>query len=230
MRITYISHSCFTLENDHGVVLLFDYPSGRMLEPGAKEIVKEVVKDSRLYVFISHSHGDHFNPDVKKLAENAKSVEYIVSDDVSLRDVDVIGPGEELSLKHMDVETFASNDAGLAFIIRLGDMRIYYGGDLARWDWDDFDEDTRWYMVEVFEKMIDHLSKSQVDVAFSNVDQRLGSWAGPLEFLEVVEPEYFIPMHTFGNVEWIDDLVKRTDYPAERIFRYKKPGDLIVIE
>ncbi len=223
MRITYISHSCFVLEND--VVLLFDYPSGAMLTSGAQKIVEDAVLDSKLYVFISHSHGDHYNPDVTKMAEEAQSVEYIVSDDVPLSIGHSLGPDEKLSLDVMDITTYESNDAGLAFLIELGGKRIYYGGDLAKWDWDDFDVDTRRYMVKVFEDMTARLSKLNIDVAFSNMDKRLESWAGPLDFLEVVKPKFFVPMHTFGHPEWIDDLVEKTEYPTERIFRYKKPGD-----
>ena len=224
MRITYISHSCFTLEYED-VILLFDYPSDRMLEYGAREVVKNKVDKSILYVFISHSHGDHYNPKIKKMTDLAKDVEFIVSRDVPLIKARIMDPGDNLELEHLSVEAFQSNDLGLAFVIKLKDKLIYYGGDLAKWDWDDFDSKTRDHMVQVFHKMIRHLSDLKVDVAFSNTDQRLESWAGPLEFLQAVDPEFFVPMHTFGNVEWIDDLLETTPFPSERIFKYKKPGD-----
>ncbi len=229
MRITYISHSSFAVKFGEDV-LLFDYPSQGSLVPGGEIAAKAAVRNSNLYVFVSHSHGDHYGRRVLDISKEAKRTEFIVSEDVPLKDAIHLTSGQRLYVDSLDIETFASNDAGVAYLIRTGSTDIYYGGDLAKWDWDDFDEATRRYMVDVFEKMIRHLSKLDVDIAFSNMDQRLESWGGPLEFLEVVCPEYFVPIHTFGHHEWIDDLVKRTDYPAGRIFRYERPGDFVELE
>lgn len=193
-------------------------------------MAREAVRGSNLYVFVSHSHGDHYGRGVFDISKEAKSTTFIVSEDVPLKNAHRLAGGHRLHLDSLDIETFASNDAGVAYLIRTGSSLIYYGGDLAKWDWDDFDEATRRYMVDVFEKMIRHLSKLDVDIAFSNTDQRLESWGGPLEFLEVVKPSYFVPMHTFGHHEWIDDLVEKTDHPEERIFRYVRPGDFVELK
>lgn len=229
MRITYISHNSFTLKlGDH--VLLFDYPSQGSLLPGGEKAARDAVRGSDLYVFVSHSHGDHYGSGVLDISKEAERAEFMVSEDVPLKNSHRLAGGRRLSVGPLGIETFASNDAGVAYLIRVKGYLIYYGGDLARWDWDDFDERTRRYMVDVFEKMIRHLSKLDVDVAFSNMDQRLESWGGPLEFLEVVKPSYFVPMHTFGHHEWIDDLVEKTDHPRERIFRYERPGDHVELD
>lgn len=226
MRITYISHSSFALRSGDRV-LLFDYPSRGSLLPGAEKAARDAVRGSDLYVFISHSHGDHYGRDVLNISKEAERAEFIVSEDVPLENSHRLAGGRRLNVDQLDIETFASNDAGVAYLIRVGDRLIYYGGDLAKWDWDEFDQGTRRYMVDVFGKMIRHLSELDVDVAFSNTDQRLQSWAGALEFLDVVKPSYFVPMHTFGHHEWIDDLVERTDHPRDRIFRYDRPGDFV---
>lgn len=228
MRITYISHSCFTVEIADKIIL-FDYPSPTYLEKGANSVLIDIIEDSKLIVFFSHGHGDHFDPNIQKITEKASSVEYILSDDMDQCWGTKLEPKDKFNLEGIEVRTFASNDAGLAYLIDVEGKSIYYGGDLAKWDWDDFDGKTRAYMVRVFEDMLDYLSQIDLDVAFSNVDQRLSSWGGPLDFLKKVKPRQFVPMHTFGNKKWIDDLIRETEFPAERIFRYSEPGDHVDI-
>ena len=51
MNLKYIYHSGFLLELDTAY-MLFDYYKGD---------IPRLDKDKKLYVFISHGHGDHFN-------------------------------------------------------------------------------------------------------------------------------------------------------------------------
>lgn len=59
MKITYIAHSGFLAELEH-TILLFDYYQGEL---------PELPDEKMLYVFASHRHPDHFNPEVFRLAE-----------------------------------------------------------------------------------------------------------------------------------------------------------------
>ena len=52
MKVTFIQHSCYFVELS-SCCLLFDYYEGSVPET-----------DKPLYVFASHSHGDHFSPAV----------------------------------------------------------------------------------------------------------------------------------------------------------------------
>ena len=71
MKVTFITHSSYFVELDH-CCLLFDYYQGD---------VPQV--DKPLYVFASHSHGDHFSPAIFQLAQEEKKVHYLLSDDIS---------------------------------------------------------------------------------------------------------------------------------------------------
>lgn len=72
MKVTYINHSGFLLEWER-CYWLFDYYRGQLPEMDpAKE----------LFVFSSHSHGDHFNPQVFALAQIYPRVTYVFSNEI----------------------------------------------------------------------------------------------------------------------------------------------------
>ena len=65
MKITYIGHSGFSVELESHI-LLFDYYEGTM---------PEFDPAKKLLVFASHSHPDHFNREILKLADVYPNVE-----------------------------------------------------------------------------------------------------------------------------------------------------------
>ena len=56
MRVTYLGHSGFLLEMEDAL-LLFDYYQGSL---------PEMDPEKTLFVFVSHVHYDHYNPDILK--------------------------------------------------------------------------------------------------------------------------------------------------------------------
>ena len=63
MKITYINHSCFSVELDN-CILLFDYFDGS---------IPKFDNNKKIYVFSSHSHHDHYNKsifDLRKILLN----------------------------------------------------------------------------------------------------------------------------------------------------------------
>lgn len=78
MKVTYINHSSFLIELDD-IVLLFDYFKGT---------IPDIPKTKKLFVFSSHSHNDHFNPDIFTLSALYPNVTYILSKDVETKLVD----------------------------------------------------------------------------------------------------------------------------------------------
>lgn len=228
VKIQYLYHSCFSLHFEN-VVLLFDYPGREVKEPTEKKLESKL-KGKKLFVFVSHAHGDHFSPEVTKFSNDAEETYFLLSDDVPAsrfgkEEVIEVAPNESYRIEDMKIKTFKSNDAGVAFLILLKNATIYYGGDLAKWDWPEWSEKKRKEHVEVFNDVVDSLKKEDIDIAFSNMDERLPSWSGPVEFIERVKPTYFVPMHTFGSEEWIDDLVNKGWEAETKIFHYSKQGD-----
>ena len=70
MKVTFIQHSCYFVELS-SCCLLFDYYEGSVPET-----------DKPLYVFASHSHGDHFSPAVFSFPRQGKETFYLLSDDI----------------------------------------------------------------------------------------------------------------------------------------------------
>ncbi len=234
--ITYIYHSCFSLKLGEKV-LLFDYP-GRGVKRGSKEKLRSQIEGSELYVFVSHAHGDHFSPEVGEFSSEAEKTRFIISDDVRSARLSSgnsdklvqVNPDRSYQVNDLHIKTFKSNDAGVAFLIKHEGITIYYGGDLGKWNWPEWSREKRKEHVNVFEEVTDILKKEDVDVAFSNMDERLSSWAGPVDFIEKVKPTYFVPMHTFGSEEWIGDLVEKGwDAPTE-VFDYREQGEQVTWE
>ncbi len=226
IKVTYVYHSCFVLEVDNNT-LLFDPPGKGFLPKGAWNKIEKTVEGKELYVFISHGHADHYTPLIFEL--EPKKAYYVLSEDVISKDKGMnLSDGEDVKIGSVRVRTLKSNDEGLAYLIHLKGNTIYFGGDLAKWDWPEWCERKRRKHVEVFERTLEYLKKLKVDMAFSNMDKRLKSWAGPVDFINAVKPRFFVPIHTFGNEEWIDDLIK-ADIPKETsVFNYRKPWDSVV--
>ncbi|MEF8835389.1 MAG: MBL fold metallo-hydrolase [Candidatus Thermoplasmatota archaeon] len=233
--ITYWYHSCFTLEIG-GKVMLFDYPK-RGMDSSIDDKIKERIDDSELYVFISHAHGDHFSPEVTNFTEDAERTHFMISSDVPVRGISnevelsksetltSMEPDKVYQVADLKVRTWKSNDAGIALLIHQNNKKIYYAGDLAKWNWPEWDEQKVKEHVRIFDDVVRELQEEDIEIAFSNMDERLPSWAGPIDFMEKVEPSYFIPMHTFGNESWLNDLIDSEIDAQSEIFHYEKPGD-----
>ena len=82
MTITYYTHSGFSVASGN-VLLVFDYWTGEKGElPQDKRIAPETLaRFSKIYVFISHEHPDHFDPAVYEWRHLA-DVTYIVAWDM----------------------------------------------------------------------------------------------------------------------------------------------------
>ena len=237
VKITYCYHSCFLLEIG-GKTFLFDY-AGRGISKKLKENIKSRIKSKELYIFFSHSHGDHFSSEVTEFLHLPEESYCIISNDISpasLRRseneknqafITQVEPDRKYEVDDLKVRSFLSNDEGVAYLIDVDGKKIYFGGDLAKWNWPEWDQKKVKEHVDIFEDALTRLEKENIHVGFSNMDERLPSWAGPVEFIERVKPKYFVPIHTFGNEEWIDDLLKKKPEGTKKIFNYEKPGDQI---
>ena len=79
MQIIFIHHSCFLVELDDKV-LIFDYFDGNKVE-GMHFTGKlpSYEPDTKIYMFASHSHKDHYDMDILRLAGKYSNIHYIFS-------------------------------------------------------------------------------------------------------------------------------------------------------
>ena len=172
MNVTYIHHSCFLAETAR-FYYLFDYESGA-LPP--MDVQKPVL------VLSSHSHGDHYNPEVFSLLAGCgmQQVRAVLSDDIDVpkhANTLSVSPGKEYCLgPQQTLTTFRSTDLGVAFLIEDNGALIYHAGDLNDWVWDEETEDYNRQMTLDYRKQIDLLSSKlasrEVDAAFVVLDPR----------------------------------------------------------
>jgi len=154
--VTYIWHDCFVVSTV-SAVLVFDYwldaDGNANVMPGFLETIG---RDKPLYVFVSHGHKDHFNPDIFAWAGGGRDIHYIVSRDVMKRIRHVVSgtsvysgpkvspsqvtrllPGEEFVDDRIRAAAFPSTDIGNSYMVECAGLRIFHAGDLNAWIWKD---------------------------------------------------------------------------------------------
>ena len=207
MKIDYLGHSGFLVETD-SALLLFDDSRGDLSPLDRKP------GDKPLFVFVSHAHGDHFNPKIFALAEGTRPVKYILSFD--LRGNGAVREGADILFADADaaydidglgtVQTLLSTDEGVAFLIITQKETVFHAGDLNWWDWPG--EDPEWLAEQetVFQREIGKLAGQRIDAAFVVLDDRLEeNYAKGLSwFLSVCRPSYVLPMHFWEDRSVID--------------------------
>ena len=113
MKVTYIHHSGFLVETNR-YYFIFDYETGQL---------PSLNTDKPIFVFSSHSHQDHYNPEIFSILQKQgmKHVRAILSDDIELpTNVDIlqVSSNEFYELdNHLNLTTFKSTDLGVAFLI-----------------------------------------------------------------------------------------------------------------
>ena len=224
MKVTFILHSSYLVELDH-CCLLFDYYQGE-LPPIEKP----------LYVFASHSHGDHFSPDIFQLAQPGKEVHYLLSDDISPRQVPpdlkdqvtFVSPRYFYKVGDLQAATLRSTDMGVAFLIQCEGKRIYHAGDLNCWVWDTAPRYQNDQMKALYQSELELLKGKDIDVAFVPLDPRQDTDfdLGMKYFFQAGGAEHVFPMHMWGDYSVVP-LFKSTptyrDY-APHVMDVSQPG------
>ena len=202
MKITYIDHSCFLIELEY-TALLFDYYQGE---------IPDIARDKKLFVFASHRHPDHFNPEIFRLAKERENVFYILSYDIwksrvpeEQRDQTVhLKPNTDWEAQGVSVHTLRSTDEGVAFVVKAEGRTFYHAGDLNDWRWEGEPDDWNRRMEENFRRFLEPLRGIKLDAAFVPLDPRQenGYALGMDYFLSLTGEDSrrkIYPMHCWDN-------------------------------
>ena len=230
MRVTYIGHSGFSVELESHI-LLFDYYEGTM---------PEFDPAKKLLVFASHSHPDHFNREILKLADVYPDVEYVFPKDIRIvkkeqrESEHFMRKRDEITVGDTKVKSLRSTDEGVAFLVRCEDRIIYHAGDLNWWHWEGEPDEKNTEMRRAYQAEINRLMDEKIDIAFVPVDPRLGEqycW-GIDCFMKRTETKVVFPMHFWGNYSIFNRLALEKcvkDY-EDRIVRIEKPGQVFLLD
>lgn len=236
INVTYLDNSGFILSTPTAV-LVFDY-----YKDPAHSLEKELKKNEAKPVifFVSHSHFDHFNPEIFNLAQNHER-QYVISNEVKLQrsrhdDAPIawVSAGDHLSnlAGQVDVRAFGSTDAGVSFLVTLPDGKtIFHAGDLNYWHWQD--ESTTEEVKKAYNDFVREMQRimqsiKSIDICFFPVDPRMGSdfAHGAQLFMENISVKYFFPMH------FRQDFKEACDFPQyttdqTKAFCLHTPGESV---
>ena len=227
MKITYIHHSCFVVEIEE-CIFVFDYYKGEL---------PKFDPSKRIFFFVSHSHGDHFDPKIYDYAEYNPYVTYIVADEVrkyfnlAMR----IGTGGQNTIfvddhtmmyvnvdsrgissnpcgkNEVKIETLKSSDEGVAFIVEYMGKSIYFAGDLHWWTWYGVPMEEEIYYEKAYKDELIKIKDRHFDVAFVVLDPRQEEryWWGMHEFMITANPDIVFPMHFWKDYKLIKKFKQR---------------------
>jgi len=220
-RIYYIYHSGFAVETTNHL-LIFDYykdPSS-IVATLINNVLSNINKPKMILVFSSHSHNDHFNPEILKWKNSNSDIKYFLNTDINIEENNPncyhISEDDEITEGDIYVKAYGSTDIGISFLVKVDGVTIFHAGDLNWWHWkEDSKEEQTLAEISfkaIIEKMKEH--KNEIDIAFFPVDPRLEEFyfIGGKHFAEVLKPKQLVPMHfadSFYITEAFNELMDK---------------------
>lgn len=223
MYIQHISHSGF-LVCDQKYVLLFDC---------IDKVDFQSVQDKDILFFSSHHHRDHYSRTVAQTLSSYNTT-YILSDDIEDPGTDPertcsTGPYKEFTLGPIRVRTFSSTDRGISFYVEMLGNRYFHSGDLNWWHWKRMSPAELAAEERDFKKELEKIAPLPIDYAFVPVDPRLEEFGllAANYFCQTLHPKYLIPMHSFGDYGYYDNLESRLSLGSTKLIPCQEAGQKI---
>lgn len=209
-KIYYIYHSGFAIETKNHF-LVFDYykepniSKENLLLPSL--LAAENIKGKKkVFVFCSHSHGDHFNPVIFDFENYNPEIKYILSNDIKTgtkkSNYIFMAEDDEDEINDLYIKAYGSTDIGISFLVKVDNLTIFHSGDLNWWHWKEDSSEEQRLAESNFKIQIEKLKKEEsIDIAFFPVDPRLEEfyYIGGQYFCEQLHPKILIPMHFADN-------------------------------
>ncbi|MBK5720667.1 MBL fold metallo-hydrolase [Dysgonomonas sp. Marseille-P4677] len=203
MKLTYIYHSGYVITTEKISVIIDYYKDSSDKDPIVDKLLK---RKGKLYILSTHSHADHFNPEILKWKETKKDITYIFSKDIL--DNNLAKPKDAIYLDKLDIykdkdifiQAFGSTDLGVSYLIHIKDKTIFHAGDLNNWHWNE--ESTQEEIKEAedyYESELKLLAANvkHIDLAMFPIDPRLGKdyMKGAEQFIDTIKVNTLVPMH-----------------------------------
>jgi L-ascorbate metabolism protein UlaG (beta-lactamase superfamily) len=226
MQVIFLHHSSFLVEVDDRV-LIFDYFDGERVDGyHFSGRIPTYAPDTKIYMFASHSHRDHFDVDILKWDRQYPNIRYVLSRDIrispnflkkngidpQIRDrVLFVGADQKYELDGLSITTFRSTDAGVAFHVDVQGVTLFHAGDLNDWVWEGAGDLVNGKMTREYRHQIKRLSKLPVNLAFVPMDPRLGEnqFRGIDFLLRNTDAEFVFPMHMWQDYSGIAEYKRR---------------------
>lgn len=242
MKITYFNHSGFLLETETAY-FIFDYYKG---------MIPELGREKPVVVFVSHSHGDHYNREIYQLLRQYPAIRFVLAKDIPTkrliaeqleqgvdlsRHIISIGKNTTLELQlenagELRITTLKSTDAGVAFLLEYHNRVYYHAGDLNLWCWKGESKQYNDNMTRKFMTEMEKLRGLNIDAAFIPLDPRLQEYSmeGLRIFLEYTNAQWVFPMHMWGAYEIIPEFLNKYPQYQEQIAVISREGQVFLRE
>ena len=217
MTITYIYHSCYLIEFEE-FSMLFDFYEDAPRISNTNWVKDYLLsKDEDLYVFCTHSHADHFNPEILSWREKKSNIRYIFSDEllqskkVKEDYIVFLKKGEVFKDHRIKTKAYGSTDLGSSFLISHKGMLLFHAGDLNNWHWKEevtADEALTYENNFLCELELISENSDSLYLAMFPIDPRLGKdfMLGAKQFVSRINTEYFFPMHFGDNYDLVNQF------------------------
>jgi len=202
--IKYHEHSGFSIKvND--IFFMFDYYKGDLP-------IDDISGAKKAFVFVSHSHKDHYNKEIFTLKKHNKNTTYILAKGIDANEeVVYMMPNQKLHIRGITVEAFNSTDEGVCYLVTYNGVKIFHAGDLNLWSWRKDSEEHEILQAEKdYYRILNTMLRSttDIDIAFFPIDPRMREYyeEGAVKFLEAFDVLHFFPMHMCGKYRAADIL------------------------
>ena len=249
--ITYVYHSCYTVETKD-LFIVFDYYKGILNIPEGKEVI----------FVASHAHSDHytseilkvpdmadktyiFSSDIAKLPSN-ENIIYIRDDKISMdqlkslynsKNVHLVNKDHTYNIglnngKKLKIKTFGSTDRGVSILLYIDDMTIFHAGDLNFWAWPRYNKKEMKAEYDDFITELEKIKKEPIDIAFFPVDPRLEEnyYKGADIFISKAHPQIFFPMHFADKIDISKKFKENFSYDRTDVRQIFEPNQKILID
>ncbi|UCE40992.1 MAG: MBL fold metallo-hydrolase [Candidatus Aminicenantes bacterium] len=232
--IWYLGHAGWAVKTKNHL-LIFDYvwvprsgeiPENPTLANGYIDPAE--IGDFSVFVFISHRHGDHFDPMIFKWEKSVENIQYIFGweADQNPKYFYLTEPRTKRTIDGLEIFNINHAFDGIpeaAFLVKGDDLVIFHSGDHGS---------TGEVLNPLFKANIDYLSQqeNQIDLAFiSQFGSRAGGEVnnGDMYTMERLGPKVTFPMHQGGGERFYMKFAQEAQQKGARtrVICAKKQGD-----
>lgn len=236
-KIIHFGHSSVAVETEN-TFLIFDYYKDifSFQEEAIQErllSLNDLKTDKDVFVFVSHGHGDHFNPEIFQWKKFNKRIQYILGYDIKEmvheEEYYYMEPLGFLQLEGVHIKSFGSTDKGVSFLVSVDDFTIFHAGDLNWWHWKNFSPEEQKQEEVDFKREVNHLRGEAIDIAFIPADPRLDEFfhlAG-LYFSQTLRPQLLVPIHFRENYSICRAFAEKLGDNTVKVANFTASGQII---
>ena len=185
-KITYLGWSGWAVQTKNHF-LIFDCITGE------RYFKLKQIGDSKVIVFISHGHKDHYASSVYNWKKQIKNIHYVSGNsDTGAADTLFMGGRQEIQIDDVKITSIRSTDGGVGFLVAVDDLYIFHAGDHAFWGGS----------FANYKWEIDYLAKKMSDIDFmfmpiatGNGEMRNSIYDGVVYAIEKLRFNAMFPMH-----------------------------------